>query len=220
MHLFVTGTGTGVGKTRTACQWVSLWRARGAATAGIKPIGAGNGADDRDDAERLRAASGHVLSLDETNPCALALPLAPWVAAERTGTAVDFDRVAAAVDAARRRFTHLAVEGVGGWLVPLSPHVTVRDWARELALPVLVVAHGGLGTLNHVLLTLESIDRAGLPVAGVVLNHLSPGPDLAQETNGAALREWLGPGIPVVEIPHGGELSPADGVPWLPPLSL
>lgn len=211
MHLFVTGTGTGVGKTRAACQWVRLWRARGANAAGIKPIGAGV----RDDAEQLREASGNILSLDETNPCALSVPLAPWIAAEREGTAVDFERVAAGVEAARRRFSHLAVEGVGGWLVPLSPILTVREWAKELGLPVLVVAPGGLGTLNHVLLTLESIDRAGLPVAGVVLNHFLPGPDLAQETNGEALREWLGPGVPVVEIACGGELA-AAGAPWLP----
>jgi dethiobiotin synthetase len=211
MHLFVTGTGTGVGKTRTACQWVRLWRTHGVMAAGIKPIGAG----DRDDARLLREASGNVLSLDETNPCALSLPLAPWVAAEREGVTIDFVRIATAIEAARRRFTHLAVEGVGGWLVPLAPRVTVRDWARELGLPVLVVAHAGLGTLNHVLLTLESIDRAGLPVAGVVLNHLSPQPDLAQETNGAALRAWLSPAMPVVEVPHDGEL-PATGSPWLP----
>ncbi len=216
MHLFVTGSGTGVGKTRTACQWVRLWRGRGAAAAGLKPIGAG----DRADAEALGEASGNALSLDETNPCHLSLPLAPWIAAERAGEPIDFGLVAEAVGAARRRFSHLAVEGVGGWLVPLSPRATVRDWAKDLGLPVLVVASAGLGTLNHTLLTLESVARAGLPIAGVALNHLSPGPDLAQETNGDALRRWLGPAVPVAEVPYGGDLAlaPAAGVPWLPPL--
>ncbi len=183
----------------------------GRAAAGLKPIGAG----DRDDARLLREASGNVLSLDETNPCALSLPLAPWVAAEREGTPLDFPALNATIAAAGERFTHLAVEGVGGWLVPLAPKATVRDWARDLGFPVLVVAHGGLGTLNHTLLTLESIAAAGLPVAGVVLNHHRTEPGLAGETNGPALRKWLGPGVPVLEVAAGGEL-PRARVPWLP----
>ena len=68
------------------------------------------------------------------------------------------------------RFSHLAVEGVGGWRVPLAPGYDVRDWARDLGLPVVVVARGTLGTLNHTLLTVDSIRAAGLTCAGIVVN--------------------------------------------------
>ena len=217
MHLFVTGTDTGVGKTRVTCQWVRRWRARGVQAVGLKPISTG----DRDDALQLHEAAEAELTLDEVNPCVLPLPLAPWVAARQTGIGVDslidFDRVAASVAEARRRFSHVAVEGIGGWLTPLAKGRTVREWAVELGLPVLVVAHAGLGTLNHVLLTVESIEKAGLPLLGIVLNHHREGdtPSLAAETNREALAAWTG--VPVLEVPLGGEL-PATGVDWLPSL--
>ncbi|MDE1171101.1 MAG: dethiobiotin synthase [Verrucomicrobium sp.] len=211
MQLFVTGTGTGVGKTRFTTQWVRHWRARGVSAVGLKPISAG----DRDDAKELQAAAQDALSLDAINPCVFDLPLSPWVASlqpKETGR-IDYDAIGASIAAARARFSHVAVEGVGGWLVPLEKKRTVADWAKELGLPVVIVGHGGLGTLNHVLLTIESVGKSGLDVAGVVLNHhLSPEGDLAARTNGAALREWTG--LPVVEIAAHGAL-PDRGAPWL-----
>ncbi|SDU09645.1 dethiobiotin synthase [Verrucomicrobium sp. GAS474] len=207
MHLFVTGTGTGVGKTRVTALWVRTQRRRGAEAVGLKPIAAG----DRDDALLLREAGGNLLSLDEINPCHLAAPLAPQVAARQEGRTIDFAAVNGAVAAARARFSHVAVEGVGGWRVPLAAGKTVGDWARELGLPVLVVASAGLGTLNHTLLTIEAIRREGLPLLGIVLNRhgLAPG-DRAAATNREALEEWTG--LPIVELKEGGELPEAA---WL-----
>jgi len=207
MHLFVTGTGTGVGKTHATALWVRQRRERGEEAVGLKPIAAG----DREDARILLDASDGALDLDAVNPCALAAPLAPWIAAREEGRHLDFNQLAAAVDAARARFPHVAVEGVGGWRVPLADGITVGDWAKGLGLPVLVVASAGLGTLNHALLTVEAIRADGLAVLGVVLNHHGlPRHDRAAETNAAALREWTG--LPVAELKEGGALPEAD---WL-----
>jgi dethiobiotin synthetase len=170
---FVTGTDTGVGKTRFTAWLVRAWIAAGHRAAGLKPISTG----DRRDAELLRDAAGGGLSLDEINPIHFQRPVAPWVAAQAEKRGIDFPAEHRRILSFQKRFTHLAVEGVGGWRVPLAPGHDVRTWARDLGFPVIVVARAGLGTLNHTLLTVDSIRDAGLACAGVVLN---PGPETAE----------------------------------------
>lgn len=192
---FITGTDTGVGKTWFTCWLVRAWRVQGRPAAAVKPISAG----DREDARLLREASGDVLTLDETNPVHFREPAAPLVAARAEHRVIDFTAINSALSALASRFSPFAVEGVGGWRVPLAPGYEVRDWARDLALPVVVVARAGLGTLNHTLLTVENIRATGLTCAGVVLNAGpetngtlgSPDFDLARRTNPALLEETL-----------------------------
>jgi dethiobiotin synthetase len=204
-RLFITGTDTGVGKTWFTCWLVRQWRARGLDAVALKPIAAGG----REDAELLRAASGRALTLDQINPLHLREPAAPLVAAREEGRAIDFAELNAGVLRIAAHRSHVAIEGVGGWRVPLGPHYEVRHWARDLGLPVVVVARAGLGTLNHTLLTCESIRATGLPCAGVVLN---PGADqdaegstLARRTNAAVLQDFLG--LPVFEIDRAAEAA-------------
>ncbi len=151
MHVFVTGTDTGVGKTYFTCWLVRAWRRTGHDTAALKPIATG----DREDALCLREAIGSRLSLDEINPVHFREPVAPLVAAQAEGRSIDFPMLNKGIREVRDRFSHVAVEGVGGWRVPLGEKYEVRDWARDLGLPVVVVARGSLGTLNHTLLTVE-----------------------------------------------------------------
>ena len=209
---FITGTDTGVGKTWFTGQLVQAWCAQGHRAAALKPVSSG----DRNDALLLREASGSVLTLDETNPVHLREPAAPLLAARAENRTLDFAAINLAVQAMRSRFTHLAVEGVGGWRVPLAPGCDVRDWARDLALPVVVVALNRLGMLNHTLLTVESIRAAGLTCAGIVVNAgpdaASPDFDLARLQNAPLLREVLA--LPVLELGRG--VHPAGDPPaWL-----
>jgi dethiobiotin synthetase len=201
---FITGTDTGVGKTWFTCWLARAWRARGFAAAALKPIASG----DREDAELIREATGGILSLDEINPVHFREPAAPLVAARLENRMIDF--VALNRKIAAMHFSHFAVEGVGGWRVPLAPDYEVRDWARDLQLPVIVVARGTLGTLNHTLLTVDSIREAGLPCAGVVVNAgpesaSSPDLDLARRRNVALLTELLR--LPVLELDRSRQAS-------------
>jgi dethiobiotin synthetase len=210
---FITGTDTGVGKTWFTCWLVRTWRARGVAAAALKPISTG----DREDALLLRAASCEVLALDEINPIHFRDPLAPLLAARAENRSIDFPALNRAIEALRARFSHLAVEGVGGWRVPLAPGYEVRDWARDLGLPVVVVARGTLGTLNHTLLTVESISSAGLACAGIVVNAgaagradggdepTSPDLDLTRRQNVLLLSDLLR--VPVFEFDRRAQAS-------------
>jgi dethiobiotin synthetase len=197
MHLFITGTDTGVGKTYFACWLIRAWRHEGYNAAALKPIATG----DREDAIALRQALDLRFTLDEINPVHFRQPAAPLLAAREEARVIDFPRLNAGIRDTRARFSHVAVEGVGGWRVPLGDHYEVRDWARELRLPIVVVARGSLGTLNHTLLTVESIHAAGLACAGIVVNAgANPSPDLDPilGRNAALLRQLLG--LPVLEF--------------------
>ena len=202
MHLFITGTDTGVGKTFFTCWLVRAWRLQGYDSAALKPISTGG----REDAICLRDAIDSRLTLDEMNPIHFREPAAPLLAARLENRAIDFKALNQGIHAMRSRFPHLAVEGIGGWRVPLAPGYDVRDWARDLGFPVVVVARGTLGTLNHTLLTVDSIREAGLTCAGVVVNagpeespnRVSPDFDLARRRNVDLLRDLTG--LPLFEF--------------------
>jgi dethiobiotin synthetase len=213
MHLFITGTDTGVGKTWFTCWLVRAWRNAGRDVAALKPIASG----DREDGRLLREASGNILSLDEINPVHFHEPVAPLVAARLENRTIDFTAINRDIADKAKRFSHLAVEGVGGWRVPLEENYDVSDWARDLGFPIVVVARGTLGTLNHTRLTVESIAAAGLTCAGIVVNagpseKPSPDLDLARSRNVALLQGLLG--LPVLEMDR--RVEAAGHVPvWL-----
>ena len=201
---FITGTDTGVGKTFFTCWLVRAWRDAGHNAVGLKPISTGG----REDAILLEQANDLRLSLDAINPIHFLEPAAPLFAAQSENRTIDLDLARAEIERARTKFSHVAVEGIGGWRVPLAAGYGVREWARDLGFPVVVVARGTLGTLNHTLLTVDSIREAGLTCAGIVVNagpeeietpgRVSPDLDLARRRNVVLLRDLLA--LPVLEF--------------------
>lgn len=190
--VFVTGTDTGVGKTVVACALAEMLRQRGIDVGVMKPIETGVGAQGPLDAIALAEAARSGDPLELICPQRFELPAAPSVAAEREGRSVDLVAIRNAFVELRERHAFLLVEGAGGLLVPIAADYAMADLMGELGLPVLIVARGVLGTVNHTLLTLEAIERRGLPLAGVVLSH-GPRPiSNADEQNLVVLRRQLG----------------------------
>jgi dethiobiotin synthetase len=204
IRLGVTGTDTGVGKTLVAVALIAAARARGLRVAAMKPVETGVGSGPTD-GERLAQATG--AALEDVSPYRLADPLAPLVAARRAHARIDCAVLDGALERLARECHVVVVEGAGGLLVPLARRVTYADLFARWGLDVVLVAANRLGTLNHVLLTVQAADRAGLTVRSIVLNRLDDHePDLAQETNAATLAELL-PGIRVLSWPWLGEPS-------------
>jgi dethiobiotin synthetase len=177
--VFVTGTGTGVGKTVLAGAICAALAARGERVAAFKP--ALTGLDEPPgpfprDHELLAAAAGSGQSPEAVAPWRYGPALSPHLAAELAGQRIDVDSLpcAARHAAAEAGADVLVCEGVGGLLVPLAKRYLVRDLAVALGLPVVIAARPGLGTINHTLLTIEAARAAGLDVAGVVM---TPWPD-------------------------------------------
>ncbi len=163
---FVTGTGTGVGKTWVACALAALARARGLRVGVLKPAESGGGGD----AAALKRASGCPLPLAAIRPYAFRAPLAPAVDAALEGRVVSWPRLRRAYAAVAEASDFILVEGAGGLLVPYAPGLDAAGLARRLGLPLIVAAARGLGTVNHSLLTLEAARARGLEVAAVVLS--------------------------------------------------
>ena len=205
MSLFITGTDTGVGKTRTVVQLLRLLRASGTSCAGMKPICCG----DRQDAELLLAAGGVGLTIDDVNPVWLRTPAAPIVGSLTEEVSIDIERILAAFHALQNQVEHVIVEGVGGWLVPIRSDYFVSDLAVEMKLPVLVVAQNRLGCLNHTALTVRSVAEHKLRCLGIALIAAPGTSDIAVATNADILRKILnvplldGLGENLMELPAG-----------------
>ncbi|MGB9886645.1 MAG: dethiobiotin synthase [Moorellales bacterium] len=205
--LFVTGTDTGVGKTLVTGLLAAALRAQGVDVGVMKPFETGcpieAGRLMPQDALYLRNMAGAEDELELVCPYRLRDPLAPGVAAEREGVSVDLRVVRAAYEELARRHRFLLVESAGGLLVPISDQLLTPHLIKLLDLPVLVVARGRLGTVNHTLLTVNEARRWKLEVAGVILSHSEPQSDLSAESNARVLRQFL-------PVPLWGEIPYLD----------
>ncbi len=163
--LFVTGTDTNIGKTVTCA--ALLHRYRGALPMRYwKPIQTGIEQDDDTAEVRRLAACGDDEILAEG--IRLRCPVSPHLAARWSGRSIRLDEVTALVHASDRDARWI-VEGAGGVLVPVNETELMTDLMRVLALPILIVARAGLGTINHTLLTLEALRARSLRIAAVVM---------------------------------------------------
>ena len=218
---FVTGTDTGVGKTLVSCALLLHLRKRHARVVGMKPVAAGtvSGADgdDNDDVLALRAAGSMRVAPELDNPCSLALPLSPHLAARNAGRRIEVGMLAARYRELAALADAVVVEGAGGFHVPLNELETGADLAVALGLPVVLVVGLRLGCLNHALLTQDALCARGLTLAGWVANRIDPGMQ-AQDDNIATLRARLKAPL-WADIPHSAQPL-AQHVRWFPETTL
>ncbi|GGU96416.1 ATP-dependent dethiobiotin synthetase BioD [Streptomyces albospinus] len=218
--LFVTGTGTEIGKTVTTAAIAAAALGRGRSVAVLKPAQTGVTAQEPGDAAEVERLAGPVTT---TELARFPEPLAPGTAARRAGLpAVGPQEIADA--AAKLDASHdlVLVEGAGGLLVRFDADGhTLADAARLAGAPVLVVVQAGLGTLNTTALTAMALRSYGIDSPGIVVGSWPAEPDLACRCNLADLPEAAG--APLLGlIPEGsGTLAPtafrAAAPGWLAP---
>ena len=181
--VFVTGTGTEVGKTVVAAVIAHSLAVAGRRVAVFKPAVTGLDQPGEADHALLSRAAGSAQSDDEIAPYRYGPAASPHLAASLAGEEIE-PRVL--LDGARDAAAGadlLVCEGVGGLLVPLAPSYLVRDFAVDLGLPLVIVASPGLGTINHTLLTIEGARSAQLEVASVVLTPWPQEPSQIEQSN-------------------------------------
>ncbi|MFE3645750.1 dethiobiotin synthase [Streptomyces sp. NPDC059169] len=219
--LFVTGTGTEVGKTVVTAAVAAGALARDGTVAVVKPAQTGVSAGELGDAAEAARLAGPVTAVELAR---FPEPLAPATAARRAGldpvTAPD---VAVVIRNLSVAHDLVLVEGAGGLLVHFDDRgTTLADAARLLGAPVLVVVPAGLGTLNATALTLEALRTRRLECAGVVIGSWPAAPDLAARCNVLDLMNTRSAPL-VGAVPQGaGRLSPtafrAAATDWLAPV--
>jgi dethiobiotin synthetase len=205
--IFVTATGTDIGKTFVTAGLIRHFRNAGRGVAAIKPVVSGFdlAVAEASDPGRLLSALGRQVVMAEIEriaPWRFAAPLSPDLAAAREGRHIDFrallDFCSSAAIPARRDM--LLIEGVGGVMVPLDDRHTVLDWMTALQLPVLLVAGSYLGTISHTLTALHVIAQRKLDIAGVVISE-SEGPAPPLDDTVATIARFVGP-IEIVALPR------------------
>ena len=181
---FITGTDTGIGKTVSAAALIRLLIASGKRVAALKPIASGFEMTDagweNDDVKALMAASNVPLEESRVNRYAFKPAIAPHIAASESASTINIDAIYDDLRFAQELADVVVVEGVGGWMVPLSNPLqgdavlSIETLAQRLGLPVIMVVGLQLGCLNHALLTASAIQRSGLTLAGWVANKIDP----------------------------------------------
>ena len=210
-RVLITGTDTGVGKTWMACALARALAGAGRSVVAVKPVesGCGDAPSPEEDGVRLAAATGQ-----RTPPRALRrfrAPIAPAVAADREGGAIDLDDLVAEIESLTAKADVVLLEGAGGLLSPCAWDWSQVDLAQALQATALVMTSDRLGSINHTLLTLSALDLAGLRVAGIVVSA----PAVTDESsggNGPAIARLSGIER-VCAVPRAAEPAPTS--PWL-----
>ncbi len=182
---FVTGTDTGVGKTRVTLALMAYLQRQGHQVAGFKPVASGCAwIDDQlknEDALAIQQQSSQLLPYNRINPYAFAQPVAPHLAAAHDNQSIELNCIFQAYQAIQTDFDYVITEGAGGWLVPLNEWQDMADLASALEVPVVLVVAIRLGCINHARLTLRAVIEAGLTCAGWVANCIEPDMSLQQD---------------------------------------
>lgn len=211
--LFVTATGTGVGKTHVTATLLRQARAKGIMARALKPILSGTEDSAPTDSAILLGAMELPVTPENfagITHWAFRAPLSPDMAAARENRNIDF---AALTRFCREEINRdsgpVLIEGVGGAFVPLGGGKTVADWIRALHIPAIVVAGTYLGTISHSLSTLLALRAAGIELRALVLSE-SPGAPVSPEETARSLRSHMD--LPIFIVPRDGD---ADLLPLL-----
>jgi len=217
--ILITGTDTGIGKTYLTTLIAQQLVQSGMKVGVYKPVCTGSTVrpDETtvwEDVEQLAGSIGWTEDKVRICPQLFHAPLAPPVSARTEGKTVNETLLSSGAAWWDGQVETLLVEGVGGFLCPLTEQSTIADFAVQLGYPVLIVARLDLGTINHTLLTVEAAENRGLSVAGIVLNEVQPSEnqDAAQTNPAEIAKRTAVPVLGVIPFGHRGALL-QDGHP-------
>jgi dethiobiotin synthetase len=203
-RLFITATGTEIGKTFVTAALARAAIASGRTVRALKPVASGfdPAAVAESDSGRLMAAQGLPdAALDRVSPWRYAAPLSPDMAAAREGGSVPFDAlIAFCRDAIGGPEQVVLIEGVGGVMVPLDGTRTVLDWIGAVGIPVVLVAGSYLGTISHTLTALRALTTNGAALRSIVLSQSLEEPVPMAETK-AVMARFAG-SVPILTLPR------------------
>ena len=210
--LFITGTDTGVGKTVITAAILAWLRQQGTSAGVMKPIETGV------DAECSSAANSDALflmecgniedALSEVCPIRLKAAASPFQAARIENRSLEPEIILSAYRKLADHYDWMLVEGIGGVRVPITTDYGVLDLMGDLDLPAIVVSRYRIGTLNHTLMTIETLKQRNISIKGIIFNHTEPGNlDFLEQEQPALIEELSG--APVLgEFPYIDGMNP------------
>ena len=204
-NLFVSGSGTEVGKTFVTTMLINEIRKTDRPVIALKPVISGFADDDVGESDTgliLEALGLDVTpdNIEKVSPWRFRAPIAPTMAATLEGRELDIHEIAAFCQMNTSPNCIKIIEGVGGVMVPLTNQATVLDLMVEVGAPVLLVAGSYLGTLSHTLTALHTVQDHGLKVLGIVVSESLDSEVPLSETK--ATLSHFSHGVPVIELPR------------------
>lgn len=181
--IFITGTGTDVGKTYVTALIVKKLYEAGINAGYYKAAVSGNdyGPDGKlvpGDAAYVKEVSGISQNVSEMCPYVYEHAYSPHLASRLEGNPVKLERVMQGYGKVSNEYDYVTMEGSGGILCPVDFDVKelwLWEIIKKLGLPCVIVADAGLGTINSVGLTVWFMRDKGIPVSGIIFNHFHPG---------------------------------------------
>ncbi len=200
---FIAGTDTSVGKTIIAGAMIKTLLFLGHRVGAMKPVESGCGREGGVlvpfDGMFLKQAAHMDEPVTLVTPCCFESPLAPLAASGTDKKEVDTLEIIRAFKDLSSKYRVMVVEGIGGLMVTVKKDYFVSDMAKELGLPLLLVARPGLGTINHTMLSIRYALKEGLEVAGIIINYSKPPEEsLAEKTNPKLLAQICP--VPIIGI--------------------
>ena len=214
--IFITGTGTEVGKTFVAASLIRHLQSMGRSVEAIKPVISGF------DPEQLAASDPSVLlqalgfpatlpNVERISPWRFHAALSPDAAARLEGRRIDVEEVITFCQSAiEQRQEILLIEGVGGIMVPLDEQRTILDVMMALKLPLILVAGSYLGTISHTLTALDALFRRDLSVLATIVSE-TPGSSVPLADTVAAIGRFAQPVIGLPRQTPGPDGKPGSG---------
>ena len=198
---FITGTGTGVGKTIVTAGIAGHFLSNGRNVSIMKPVQTGTGKS-VSDLETVKAIVPGITPLPKllASPYSFSLPASPLLAAKSENREINPNTILKAFNDASSRpdIDVLLVEGAGGLLVPLTEEFLMIDLISQMNIPAILVSAAGLGTVNHTLLSIEAMKKRNLKIAGIVINKMPVNPGAVEKDNVKTI-EQIG-GVPVIAV--------------------
>ncbi len=201
---FVSGIDTGIGKSCATGYLARLWNGRGVRTITQKLIQTGNTGMSEDIELHRRIMGCGLLPEDHeglTMPEIFTYPCSPHLAAEIDGRQIDFGKIDRAVEELSRRYDAVLLEGAGGLMVPLTRQYLTIDYVADRGYPTVFVTSGRLGSINHLLLSLEALGRRGLRLHTLIYNMYPADEDrIIQRDTMDYVRKYLSENFPDTEF--------------------
>ena len=171
---FITGTGTGIGKTYITSAILKNILSR-KKIIGIKPIAAGFSQDSiNEDVQTLLDCQDSINDPHKINFYSLKKAVSPHIGTEEEGIQIDFNLIKQRINDLENEYDHILIEGVGGLLSPVDQSRTNLDLIHHLDIPVIVIIGLKLGCINDAFLTQHALQSNGIKTAGWIGNQIDP----------------------------------------------
>lgn len=195
-NILITGTDTGVGKTVVSAALVQYFSNQQKIVSYYKPIQTGaierNGILIAEDIEFVNCLTGYKFTTETNCSYLLRAPMSPWQAAIKELITIDLDKIKSDFDKLYRSSDIMITEGSGGLLVPITDKIMMIDMISQLNAEVIVAVRPGLGTINHSLLTIQTLKNAKIKALGFLVCGYPSNPDLVEQENPAMIEKFSG----------------------------